>query len=191
MSLKICKKYFTIVALIWAGCLIPFALIYMIALAPQQKSTKQVENQLADMKQTYDSAKNAGQEETKTRQKEDIEKLRNQLKDFTVDFEDSANVTFDISQIANEKKVGSFSIKMQEGNREGTTRTDLEHIQENRIDINFEGDFNQFATFLNALERHRPVVFVDNFKITRSQRDDSGHKVNMRLAVFVRKQQES
>ena len=47
MSLKICKKYFTIVAITWAGCLIPFALIYMIALVPQQKNAKQVENQLA------------------------------------------------------------------------------------------------------------------------------------------------
>lgn len=191
MSLKIYRKYFTIVAIIWAVCLIPFALIYMIALAPQQKSKKQVENQLAETKQTYDSATKASQEETKTRQKEEIENLQNKLKDFTVDFEDSANLTFDISQIANEKKVGSFSIKMQEGNKGAAARTDLKHLQENQININFEGDFNQFATFLNALERHRPVVFVDNFKITRSQREDSGHKVNMKLAVFVRKQQDS
>ncbi|MHC4543683.1 MAG: GspMb/PilO family protein [Planctomycetota bacterium] len=190
MSLKTYRKYFTIVAVIWAGCLIPFALIFVIALAPQQKSKRQIENQLAGMKQTYDSAKKAGQEETKTKQKEEIENLRNQVKDFMVDFEDSANVTFDISQIANEKKVSSFSIKMQEGNKEAA-RTDLKHLQENQINISFEGDFNQFATFLNALERHRPVVFVDKFKIARSQREDTGHKVNMRLAVFVRKQQDS
>jgi Tfp pilus assembly protein PilO len=163
----------------------------MIALAPQQKSQKQVENQLAEIKQTYDSAAKASLEETKTRQKEEIKNLQNKLKDFTVDFEDSANLTFDISQIANEKKVGSFSIKMQEGIKGAAARTDLKHLQENQININFEGDFNQFASFLNALERNQPVVFVDNFKITRSQRDDSGHKVNMKLAVFVRKQQDS
>ncbi|MHC4110805.1 MAG: type 4a pilus biogenesis protein PilO [Planctomycetota bacterium] len=191
MSLKIYRKYFTIVAIIWVVCLIPFALIYMIALAPQQKSQKQVENQLAEIKQTYDSAAKASLEETKTRQKEEIKNLQNKLKDFTVDFEDSANLTFDISQIANEKKVGSFSIKMQEGIKGAAARTDLKHLQENQININFEGDFNQFASFLNALERNQPVVFVDNFKITRSQRDDSGHKVNMKLAVFVRKQQDS
>lgn len=191
MSLKTYSKYFKTVALTWAGCFILFVLTYMVVLAPQQKSQKQVGNQLAETKQMYDSAIEAGKEDTKTRQKEEIKNLQNKLKDFTVDFEDSANLTFDISQIANEKKVGSFSIKMQEGNIGGPAGTDLKHLQENQININFEGDFNQFATFLNALERHRPAVFVDNFKITRSQRDDSDHKVNMKLAVFVRKQQDS
>ncbi len=190
MSLKIYRKYFTIVAIIWAVCLIPFALIYMIALAPQQKSKKQVENQLVETKQMYNSAIEAGKEETKTRLNEELENLRNKLKDFTADFEDSANLTFDISQIANEKKVGSFSIKIQDDNK-GPAGIDLKHLQENQININFEGDFNQFATFLNALERHRPVVFVDNFKITRSPQENSGHKVNMRLAVFVLKPQDT
>jgi Tfp pilus assembly protein PilO len=188
MSLKTYKKHFTTVALIWAGCLVLFVIAYMIVLAPQQKSKKQVEKQLTETKQMYGSAQKAGQEETKTRLNEEIENLRNKLKDFTVDFEDSSNLTFDISQIANEKKVGSFSIKMKEDNK-GPAGKDLKHLQENQIDLNFEGDFNQFATFLNSLERHRPVVFVDNFKITRSQQENSGHKVNMRLAVFVRKPQ--
>ena len=190
MSLKTYSKYFKTVALTWAGCFILFVLAYMVVLAPQQKSQKQVENQLAETKQIYNSAIKAGKEETKTRLNEELENLRNKLKDFTADFEDSSNLTFDISQIANEKKVGSFSVKMQEDNK-GPAGIDLKHLQENQININFEGDFNQFATFLNALERHRPVVFVDNFKITRSQQENSRHKVNMRLAVFVLKPQDT
>jgi len=190
MSLKTYSKYFKTVALAWAGCFILFVLAYMVVLVPQQKSQKQVENQLAETKQMYDSAIDAGKEKTKTRLNEELENLRNKLKDFTVDFENSANLTFDISQIANEKKVESFGIKTQEDSL-NSARLGLKYIKENQININFEGDFNQFATFLNALERHRPVLFVDNFKITRSQRDDSSHKVNMKLAVFVRKQQDS
>jgi len=191
MSLtKTYRKHFTTVALIWAGSLILFFLAYMIVLAPQQKSKKQVENQLAETKQTHDSAIKAGQEESKIKLNEEIENLRNKLKDFVVDFEDSANLIFDISQIATEKKVDSFSIKGQE-DRRGSTGLDLKHLREHRIDINFAGGFNQFATFLNALERHQPVVFVDNFKVTRSARGDSSHKVNMKLAVFVRKRQVS
>jgi len=186
--MKINRKYFMIVALIWAGCFILFVFAYMVVLAPQQKSKKQVENQYAETKQIYDSVVKASQEETKIRLNEEIENLRNQLQDFAVDFEASANLTFDISQIANEKKVDSFSIKTQEDSR-GSSGPDLKHLKENRIDISFAGDFTQFATFLNALERHRPVVFVDNFKITRSTTGDSNHRANMRLAVFVLKQQ--
>ena len=111
------------------------------------------------------------------------------MKDFVVDFEDSANLIFDISQIATEKKVDSFSIKGQE-DRRGSTGLDLKHLREHRIDINFAGGFNQFATFLNALERHRPVIFVDKFEITRSRQENSGHKVNMDLVVLVKKRQD-
>lgn len=191
MSLiKTYRKHFTTVALVWAGSLILSLFAYMIVLAPQRKSKKQVENHLAETKQMYDSAIKSTQEETKIRLNEEIENLQDRLKDFVIEFEDSANLIFDISRIANEKKVDSFSIKTQEDYR-GSTGVELKHLCENRINLSFAGSFNQFATFLNTLERHRPVVFVDNFKITRSKQGNSGHKVNMNLAVFMRKRQDS
>ncbi len=187
--MKTNKKLFLTVSIIWAGSLILFALAYVLVLSPQQKNRQQVETEYAETKRKYDSVIEMSQEETKARFKEELESLKNKLKDFTLDFEDAPNLTFDISQIANEKKVDSFSIKTQE-NIKVSAELGLKYIKENQIDINFAGDFNQFATFLNTLERSRPVVFVDNFKITRSQRDELGHKVNMKLAVFVRKQLE-
>jgi len=188
--IKTHKKYLTIVGLIWAGCFVLFLFSYIALLSPQLKHKKTVETQLAKIKQNYDSAVKATQEETKIKTNEEIDNLQNRIKDFVIAFEDAANLTFDISQVANEKKVGSFNIKMQE-NKRGSAELDLNYLRENQIDIGFEGDFIQFATFLNALERHRPVVFVDNFKIIRSAMADSNHRVIMKLAVFVRKQQES
>ncbi len=186
--MKIDKKYLTTAALIWAGCFTLFLFVYMIVLSPQKKSKKQVENQLKQKEQTYNSALNATKEETRIWLNEQIENLRSKLKGFVIDFEDSANLTFDISQIASEKKLDSFSIK---GKDAGTNSVDFMYLSENRIDVSFSAAFNQFATFLNALERHWPVIFVDGFKITRSRQNDSGHKVNMNLAIFVRKPQES
>jgi Tfp pilus assembly protein PilO len=188
--MKTNKKLYTIVAFIWAGSLVLSVLAYMVVLSPQQKRRQEVETEFAKTKQKYDSVIEMSQEETKTRFREELESLKNKLKDFAVDYEDSPNLTFDISQIANEKKVESFSIKTQEDSI-NSAKLGLKYLNENQIIINFAGDFNQFATFLNTLERSRPAVFVDNFKITRSQRDELGHKVNMKLAVFVRKQQES
>ncbi len=184
--MKTYRKYFTTGALIWAGCFIVFLFVYMIVLAPQKKSRKQIENQLAEKKQIYNSALKATQEETRIWLNEQIENLRNKLDGFVIDFEDSANLTFDISQIANEKKLDSFSIKGKDTSKDST---DFKYLCENYIDVGFTAAFNQFAAFLNALERHWPVIFVDGFKITRSRRDDPGHKVNMSLTVFVRKRQ--
>jgi len=189
---SIYRKYLKTAALIWAGCFVLFFLAYMYALSPQEKTKKQTERQLAEQKQMYESALKAAQEKTKIQLNEQIERLRNSLKDFVIDFEDSANLTFDISQIANEKKVASFSIKdsKAKSNRrgKGSEIPGCEHISENYMSVSFAAaNFSQFATFLNALERHRPVVFVDKFKIARAEQDDSGHKVGMDLAVFVRK----
>jgi hypothetical protein len=163
----------------------------MLVRAPQKKSKNRIERRLAEKKQIYDSVLEIAQEETKLKLNEQIWHLRNELKDFVIDFEDSANLTFDIGQIANDKKVGSFSIKTKD-NAGGSAVADCNYIYEDNIDVSFTAaDFNQFAGFLNAMERHRPVVFVDKFEITRSDRDDSGHQVSMRLSVFVKKRRDS
>jgi len=186
------KKYLKTVALIWSGCLVMFFIVYIYLLAPQRKTKKQIEKQLADKKQTYDSALKVTQEETKKQLEEQLGNLRNTLRNFVIDFEDSTHLTLDISQIAGEKKVASFTIKGKDDRRGRSSEIPgCENICENHIKISFNADFNQFATFLNALERHRPVLFVDRFTITRSDDDPSSHPVNMDLAVFVRKPQTS
>jgi hypothetical protein len=185
------RKYFKIIGSVWGGCLVLSLFVYMYALSPQERTCKQIEKQLAEAKQTYEAALRAAQEETRIQLKKQIERLRDELGDFVLEFEDSANLTLDISRIASEKKLASFSIKGTD--RRGGIGSGIpgcEHIQENNINIGFTAGFNQFAAFLTTLERHRPVVFVDKFRITRSEQDGSAHPVDMELAVLVRKRQE-
>jgi Tfp pilus assembly protein PilO len=188
--MKTYKKYFTIAGLIWAACFVLFLLVYILVLGPQKNNKKLIERTLAEKKQVYESALRAAQEETKTQLNEQIEHLQNRLKDFVADFEDSANLTFEISQIADEKKITSFNIKGKD-NLVLSGEPDRKYISENHIAISFIGGFNQFATFLSALERHRPVLLVDRFTMTRSGQDDSVFRVSLNVAAFVRKQQEN
>jgi len=186
------KEYFTKVALIWAGCFVLFFIVHMLMLAPQKNNKERLEKQLTEKKKVYNSALNAAQEETKLQLNEQIEHLRNKLKNFVIDFEDSVNLTFDISQIANEKEVTSFNIETKEDSGRDSAMSDYNYISESHIEISFlMADFNQFAGLLNALERHRPAIFVDSFAITRSKKGSSDHQANMSLAVFVRKRQDS
>lgn len=183
------RKYFIKVALIWGGCFVLFLLIHILVMGPQKKSKNQVEEQLAEKKRLYDSALEATREETKSKLNEQIELLRNKLKDFVL--EDSGNLTFDISQIAGEKKINPTPTIKGQDKRGGSAKPKFDYIYEDHININFTASFNQFATFLNALERYRPVVFVDTFRISRSRQGNSNHKVDMDLAVFVRKREDS
>lgn len=185
--IKIYRKYLITAASVWAACLVLSLLVNMFVLGPQRSSKKRLENKIAEKKQLHESALRADKEETKIQLKEEIEILRNMLKYFVFDSEESINITFDIGQIASEKEVASLSIKSAEG-RTVSTITDCNYISESHIDVSFIGGFNQFATFVNALERHQPVLFVNKFTISRSNQDDSVYQVSLDVAAFVRKQ---
>ena len=187
--IKIYRKYLTRVAIAWAACLLLFFLVYILVLEPQKSSRKHLESTLAENKELYEFAQRATQEQTKIRLHKQIDGLQDRLKDFVVDFEDSANLTFDIGRIANEEDVSSFSIKHND--KQGVSEIpDCTSICENHIDISFIAGFNQFATIVNALERHQPVLFVNEFIISRSNKGESTYQVSLDVAAFVKKQQE-
>jgi len=187
--IKIYRKYLTRAAIVWAACLVLFVLAYILVLGPQKSGRKRLESTLAEKKDLYEFAQIATQEQTKIRLNEQIEGLRDTLKNFVVDLDDSANLTFDIGRIANEEDVSSFSIKNKD--KQGISEIpDCNNICENHIDISFIAGFNQFATFVNALERHQPVLFVNELTISRSNKGESTYQVSLDIAAFVRKQQE-
>ncbi len=187
--IKIYRKYLTRTAIAWAACLVLFILVYILVLGPQNSSRKRLKSTLAEKKQLYEFAQRATEEQTKIRLNEQIEVRGDILKDFVVDFEDSGNLTFDIGRIAKEEDVSSFSIKNNE--KQGISEIpDCNSICENHIDISFIAGFNQFATFVNALERHQPVLFVNEFAISRSKKGESTYQVTLDIAAFVKKQQE-
>ena len=185
------KKYLTTVVLVWAGSFVVFLLANMLILTPQKEIKQQVDKELAEKKQMYETVRKLSQHDSQLKLKEQTERLQDCLKDFLVTAENSGDITFDISRIAGEKKVASFSVKARDSGG-GSAVPNCDYISENRIDVTFTSDFNQFAAFLNALERHQPIIFVDKFAITRSEtrpdETESGHQVTMELAVLAKKQ---
>ncbi len=185
--IKSYKKQLMTVALSWMGCFVLFLFAYILVLAPQNKTKNAVEQKLAKAKQGHQSAIKATQEETRNESKREIEQLKDKLDNYIIGFEDAAGLTFDISRIASDAKISTFSIRNKQSRVSNIG--DCEHIGENQFDISFTASFEQFTTFLNALERHKPVVFVDEFTMSRSAQDKSGtgNRVSMSVAVFVRK----
>jgi hypothetical protein len=86
--------------------------------------------------------------------------------------------------------VSDFTVKTSEQGRVQDTLT-ARNLQENYIETAFTSDFLQFASFLNALERHHPVIFVDRFKISYGDHGGMSNKADMTLSYFVRKKQDS
>ena len=183
------EKYLTKIGLIWAGCIVLFFLFYVLILTPQKKTKKHLEEELADLKYSFILAQKAGQEETREEWNRELEHLQEELKKSIIDFEDSTDLTFDISKIASESQVTSFAVRTR-GNQGASELAGSKYLQENYIDISFVSGFRQFLALIRAMETHKPVIFVDRFKMTRSEESDFSHPVDMNLAVFVKKRQD-
>ncbi|MGA2094420.1 MAG: GspMb/PilO family protein [Sedimentisphaerales bacterium] len=179
------KKYLITMGLVWAGALVVVVAAFIFLINPQVREKDRLAKEAADKQKLYNGAVEAAKEDTKKKLAAELESLKSKLNDYAIDSEDSANMTLDISRVATAGQVASFTIKNCEQQQSG--QSDSKYLQENRIQISFSSDFRQFATLLNMLERHRPVIFVDNFRITRAS---DNNKVDMDLSIFVRKRPE-
>jgi Tfp pilus assembly protein PilO len=186
---KAYKKYLMMMAVVWGAAFVLFVVAYFLVIAPQLKIKAKLVNEASEKQKASAMAVNAAQEENKKKMSEEVEQLKTRLYDYAADFENSANMTLDISRIAADKQVTEFTVKAGGQSKEPGS-TEPKNIRENPIEISFVSDFRQFASFLNTLERHRPVVFVDRFKVSRGNEGAASNKVDMDLSIFVRKSPE-
>ncbi len=191
-NLTVYKNYLTITAIAWAACLLPFIAAYMILLKPQANNKRYFEKKLIERKQEHEAAERAAEGQTKIELDKQIAQFRERLSDFVIDFENAADLKFDIAQIAREKQVASLSVGSGKKRKiSKKTVSDSNSIYESHIEISFVSGFNQFASFVNSLERHRPVFFVHAFKIARSNQDKSAYTVTLDVRALVRRPQET
>lgn len=171
---------------VWSVSFVLFMLAYFLVISPQMKAKARLERELTEKQRLHEAAVNVAKEEYKKKLNEELERLKGTLGDFVVESEQLADLTFDISRIAADKRVSAFTVRAADTSR-NLGELDSNYLQENGIEVSFESDFRKFATFLNALERHRPVIFIDNFRVSRADRGEAASTVNMGLSVFVRK----
>jgi Tfp pilus assembly protein PilO len=190
-SLTAYKRYLTITGVAWAACLLVFVAAYMVLLKPQANRKRHLENKLIELKQEHEAAKVAAQEQTKIELSAQITQLREKLEAFVTDYENAADLKFDITQMAREKEVASLSVGSGKKNRTlKSSVSDSNSIEESNIDISFVSGFNQFASIVNSLERHRPVILVHEFELDRSHQNKSVYQVTLDVRALVKKQQE-
>ena len=182
-------KYIKLAALIWSCCFIVFLLVFLLVLSPLNRHRTQVESEFKKVKSDADSALLASEEETKIRLNEQIQDLNDTLGNFVIESENTSNLIYQISSISNEIELKAFQITPTGQNI--STFDNCKYISGQLYQVGFIASFNQFATFLNALERYRPVIFIDTFLITRSRQGENSHTVDMQLAILVLKNEKA
>jgi hypothetical protein len=182
--MKVRNKYLMVTAVVWGVCLALTAASYAVILRPHMDYGKALEAKVAVCKEQYAQAVQAAKEKDQDRLVQQVESLRNRVADFVVSLQEAPDLAFKIGELANEAKLESFGLRPVSNSRPEAL-PDFERIGERRAALTFSGGFRRFAAFLNTLERHHPVIFVETFTITRPVEKDSEPQASMELAVLV------
>ncbi len=174
---------------IYLACAACIAAVFVIisvgifALGPQRKAIRDIEAIIQDKEaEVADTHKN-GQNSNSIFQQE-LSSAHQTLSRFVVSYEQAANLAIDISKMAKQAGVKDLSSTNQMPDSYGAIN-ECRHILEGRMQIKFKSSFSQFAKFINLLERNKPVIFIDTFKIKLAANINEGHQVEMVLTFFV------
>ena len=176
---KIIGKYFITVGAVWGLWLLGMALIYLLVIQPQQRTLAEVQKNFAVSNEQYSLAQTAQREDTQRRMAEKLEGVKELVRTFVINPTESSQLTFRISQLAGQCRLGNFTAKVKESVGTLNEQENLK-IGEGWVELTFSSTFNQFAAFLNSLETDRPVVFVESAAIKRS---DSGSLHDARVLI--------
>lgn len=176
------KKYLAVMALVWVISFLVLATGYMLFVKPKLNKIENLSDELSEKQQRYAAAKKAASQDSKMELMAEMERLEERVNDFTVKAADSADMIFDLSRIAKALKVDELSIK---NNTRVSGLKDTDYLALSGLSVSFNSGFLEFASYLNSLERHRPLVFVDEFRI-RSRMDGEVRDVFFDLSMFTR-----
>ena len=93
-------------------------------------------------------------------------------------------IVFEISRLANSFGLADYAGK----NRQDVWNTDEDEevkVQRMWMTITFKAPFQQFAAFLNAMERNVPAVFIESAGIERSRENPNQHRAKLLIAFFA------
>jgi Tfp pilus assembly protein PilO len=180
------KNYITKFALIWAACFAVFVLAYVLLLAPQSQRADEFKREHARIAKQFKLAEDAFTGAAKARYNQEIGKLHEKLDDFAIVETDSSKLLVDIGNIARKLSIADLKIDVKNDQTQTPgTQSIGKTLAANYIYVSFKGSFLQFAKFLNQLERNKPIIFIDKFSITRSDKSNFDNDASMVLAVFV------
>lgn len=182
------KKFIVLTSKIWICCVILLAVFHYFLVLPQRQELHDVQAQVAEKEQEQTVLQDAQREPRRTELVEALEEQQRTLDGYLADYGDSSELTFAIRELSDGYDIQSFTSKHQADEAREELKK-CQYVTEQRINVNLETSFGGFLGLVNALERNRPVMFLDAFVAERDKQEPY-MKVNMELAVFVQSRQD-
>lgn len=179
------KKYWISVGVFWSPWVIVCAVLYLVMLRPQAHLHKTIHNELVTSNDRVSVARMATLEDTRKRQGELLTDLQDRIGEFLVAPDQQDRVLFEISRLATSFGLADYAGKSRQ-DLWGAEEGEQVKIQRMWMTITFKAPFQQFAAFINAMERNSPAVFIESAGIERSRENLKQHRAKLLIAFFTR-----
>ena len=151
---------------------------------PQEHKLQTLQRQISETEEQLQNVHLARNPKTLQRLQERLEETRNRLGEFVVSLDSAAALNFQIGQLANEVELQDLTSERKEGLSQDVLEG-YPNLGEVWFELDFETNFPRFAEFINLLERHRPVVFVEKFNIKQKSQNPKIKDVQLTLCFFI------
>ncbi|HEG42574.1 MAG TPA: hypothetical protein ENH94_00845 [Phycisphaerales bacterium] len=172
--------------LIW-GC--SFAILgaaYMCLIFPQAKAGRDINAKLTERKQVHQEYKYANSERARKERNEKIKMLDEKLTLYVAGKKAIDSLPFDINSIADAVNVTNLSSTSKSFIDDSFLEIqNCGYIGYTLIDLEFTASFNNFARFVNELERHEPIIFVEELAISRNNENPDENSAKIALSAFI------
>lgn len=184
MKIKVkANKYMIAVVTVWGISIGLLFVGYFALMQPQSLKLQQLRIQYQDSQQQSDHAQMAAMTESLNRLLDKREQSKNLIETFSIRQDDVTGLVFEIGQIANELALSDFSSKTQ-NQASYSTLGKSKILNENWLNVEFEGTFEQYVRYMNKLERNQPVVFIEEVFFRRGN-DSKAHKATLDLSFLT------
>jgi hypothetical protein len=178
------KQYSLLVSCTWGLWAVMAAAAYFLVLGPQQIAVARLGKEFNISNEQYAMAQTAQRKETKVHIEATLKEQVEKTSRFVVPSDTASAMTLQISQLASEHGLSDFSTKTRE--LSSTFGTDSKaKITDAWLELTFACSFNQFAAFLNSLERSQPVVFVETAQISRDAEGSDLPRARVLISYLV------
>ena len=170
----------------WLMGLVALAIFHFAVVVPKSRTLADCRQRVADKAQRLTFLRNARSQRQQQRVRMEQEDREQQYREFVFDTNDLNRLDFLIRDLAEGHGLADFS-----GRTVGTTAsvggTELKRIAQRNVVLSFRCGFGQLVRFINQLERHQPVIFVDQFTVRAATGEESGLDCDMECSILYRK----
>ena len=178
------KPYSIAMLLVWAVSLVLLAVGYFGFYSPLEIELTKVQRDLSESNDMLVLARKAAKDGTLELLYQKSDQARQRIEDYSIAKEGVTGLVLDIGRIANQLELVDYSSEIREKAALSTVEK-CKYLTEGWLDIKFEGSFNQFAKFINQLERNHPVVFMEKVFLVRGPEGTDNNEVKIELSFLT------